>query len=83
MSGPHRRMPPNLGYIRGVCPTGKQAYFTRQGARALVRALKAEGDKGVRAYRCPQCGYFHAGHMPDVVRRGEKTAGEIYRGPAS
>lgn len=83
MTGKHRRMPPNLGFIRGVCSTGKQAYFTRAGARTLVRALKAEGDKGVRAYRCPECNHFHAGHMPDVVRRGEKTAGEIYRRPAT
>ena len=90
MSGTHRRTPgrhgsrrPPRGFIRGVCSTGKQSYFTRAGAKALVRAMKAEGDKGVRAYRCPECEHFHAGHMPDVVRRGKKTAGEIYRGHAS
>lgn len=90
MKRPHRRTParsskgrPAGGYVRGLCPTGKQSYFTRAGAKALVRKLKAEGDQGVRAYRCPECNHFHAGHMPDVVRRGEKTAAEIYRGQTS
>lgn len=79
MSAQHRRMPPNLGFVRGICSSGKQSYFTRAGAKTLVRALKAEGDKGVRAYHCPECDHFHAGHLPDVVRRGDQTATEIYQ----
>lgn len=77
----HQRMPPALGFVTGICPSGKRAYFTRKGARVLVRVLKAEGDKGVRAYHCPQCDHFHAGHMPDAVRQGEITANECYRRP--
>lgn len=71
-------MPANLGFVRGVCSSGKRAYFTRAGARTLVRVLKAEGDKGVRAYRCPECKHFHAGHLPVAVRQGDITAAECY-----
>lgn len=82
----HRRTPAragtgraNLGFVIGLCPTGKRSYVTRAGAKRLVRVLKAEGDKGVRPYWCEDCEHWHAGHLPDDVRTGRRSAAEIYR----
>jgi hypothetical protein len=69
-------MPPDLGYVRGICSSGKKSFFNRNGAKALVRALKAEGDKAVRAYRCDECDHWHAGHLPTAIRRGIQTEAE-------
>lgn len=77
----HSRSEPTLAYVTDACPTGRKAYWTRAGAKALVRVLKAEGKKGARAYFHEECGYFHAGYMPENVRRGLVTARECY--PAS
>lgn len=74
----HRRMPPSHAFVTGVCRSGKKAFWTKAGARALVRVLRAEGDKGVRAYHCPDCDYFHVGHLPYVVRRGQVAARDAY-----
>lgn len=78
MTGSHRRMPPPMGFAVGICSSGKRSYFSRPGAKALVKRIKSEGDKGIRTYFCEECLHWHAGHLPDVVRRGEHTAGEIY-----
>lgn len=32
----------------------------------------------LRPYRCPGCGHWHLGHLPDVVRHGHATATDIY-----
>lgn len=73
------RSDPELAYVTGVCATGRKAFWTRAGAKALVRVLKAEGKKGARAYFHDDCGYWHAGYMPNAVRQGLRTANECYR----
>ena len=54
----------------------KRRYFTRKGAKAAIRRRH---DKGVmREYRCTYANGWHLGHIPPVVRSGEKTADEVY-----
>jgi hypothetical protein len=64
---------------------GKIAYATRRAARAdAQRADLRPGSSGIkmRAYRCQVddggCGWWHNGHLPKAVRRGELTAREAY-----
>ena len=69
----HRRMPPSHAFVTGVCKSGKKAFWTMAGARALVKTLKrqgGQGKQGLHAYDCPFCNYFHVGHLPDGVIRG-------------
>lgn len=73
----------NLGLLCGRHPGDAGSYFSRAGAKALVKRIKSEGDKGIRTYYCDECEHWHAGHLPDVVRRGDYTAAEIYGRPAS
>lgn len=53
---------------RGNCPTGKWEYASRKQARHA--RTRYHQDHTLRAYRCDQCGFFHLGHQPQVVRRG-------------
>lgn len=66
------------GASKSTCATGKWGFPAKSGAKTLVKALRHQGDQGVRTYRCPDCGWWHAGHMPVVVRTGEMGAGEVY-----
>lgn len=83
MTRRYRRPPPRMGFAKGLCSSGKRSYFTRDGAKDLVKRIKSEGDKAIRSYWCTECEHWHVGHIPAVVRRGEYTAGEIYGRPAS
>lgn len=53
---------------RGACPSDKVQYASRKQARAYRRKL---GSGPVSIYRCPACGWWHMGHLPTRVRRGE------------
>lgn len=76
MNDKHRRQPPNLGYMTGICRTGKRSYFTMAGAKKAAKALRGRGEKAVHAYRCDHCQHCHIGHLPFAVRRGAQTARE-------
>lgn len=76
MTKPHRAMPPSRDYITGICSSRKKSFFNRRGARGLVRTLKAEGDRAVRAYYCEECDHWHVGHLPTAIRRGFQTESE-------
>lgn len=81
MGGPerHRPMRPREAYLTGVCETGKRAYWTKAAARGTVKELRKEPDgKGLCAYACPHCDYFHIGHLPKDVRRGKVTRQDVY-----
>jgi hypothetical protein len=54
---------------------GKRRYLSRG---AATKARRQIGDRTLRAYRCGPCECWHLGHLPDVVRRGLKTRGEVY-----
>jgi hypothetical protein len=64
---------------------GKVAYATRRAAKDGLQRLPDRG-KGMRPYKCsypqgsPQegCGWWHNGHLPRAVQRGDVTAGEAY-----
>jgi len=74
----HRRMPPSHAFVTGVCKSGKKAFWTMAGARQLVKTLKKLGGKGLHAYDCPHCAYFHVGHLPESIRRGRVTKREVF-----
>lgn len=58
---------------------GKWGYHTRADAKKALRRHRGKGfDRRVRPYKCPDCGFFHLGHMPGVVRAGMATADEFY-----
>lgn len=63
-----------------LCPTGKRAHSTRRSAKAHAARLRPDH---LREYQCEQCGYWHVGHLPARVRRGEVTATEYYKGSRS
>lgn len=69
-------MPPDRGFITGICSSGKKSFYNRKGARGLARTLKAEGDSAVRPYYCDECMHWHVGHLPTVIRRGVQTEAE-------
>jgi len=56
------------GSARGDCRSDKVQYPTRKEARHAARHLP--GEK-LGTYRCPFCGWFHVGHIPQRVRAGE------------
>ena len=80
MGGPerHRRMPPSHAFVTGVCKSGKKAFWTMAGARGLAKKMKQLGSKGLHAYDCPHCDYFHVGHIPKGVVRGRVTKREVF-----
>lgn len=74
----HRRMPPSTAYVSGVCATQKRGYWTMAGARAAAKELKKRGTKGLHGY-CPDCNYYHLGHLPEGILRGRVTRREAFR----
>ncbi|MGP4114622.1 hypothetical protein ACTWP5_27400 [Streptomyces sp. 4N509B] len=59
------------GLYVGTCPIcHKHQYRTRQDARRVGRSLYP--GHVLRAYRCGE--YWHFGHIPQDVRRGERPA---------
>lgn len=60
-------------------PCQKQA-VTRRAAKLMIRVLN---EPGMRRYPCPvfaHLGWWHAGHIPEVVRKGHMSADEVYGG---
>lgn len=76
--GRHRKMPPSHAFVTGVCKSGKRGYWTMAGARGLAKSLKKRGRKGLHAYDCPFCDYFHAGHLSPAVVQGRLTKEDVY-----
>lgn len=61
----------------GYCDLhGKRRFENRKDAKTAIRLWHRRGE-GVREYRCTISGW-HVGHLPPVVRNGEKTAREVY-----
>ena len=64
----------------GKCATcGKRCYLTRHAARQARKAKRLHSDRrGLNVYRCEGSGYYHLGHLSDLVRRGRVTRDEMY-----
>lgn len=73
----HQTTKPNSSRHIGTCEScWKRSYVTRKDAKATIRHVN---DPAMRAYRCPAgSGYFHIGHIPQAVRDGRMTVGQIY-----
>lgn len=81
----NRRVNDQASYAAYCQPCDKQSFARRRDASGTVRRLRREGGTdaaGLRPYRCPAApAYWHVGHLPEVVRRGETTAAEIFTHP--
>lgn len=67
-------------WVTTACTSGKRCYPSR---RAAKKALEQAPLSHMRPYRCPDCPYWHNGHLPRAVMRGERTAEEHYHHPTS
>lgn len=57
-----------------ACPDcGKVRYPSRTAARQAAR--HAAHLRGLNAYRCGE--FWHLGHLPDDVRHGKRTRGDL------
>lgn len=55
----------------GVCRCGKHAFTTKAAAKAVIGRIRRREGK-LHAYRCDHDErYWHIGHMPALVARGE------------
>lgn len=52
---------------RGDCKSGKVQYASRKQARQAAKHLPGET---LSTYPCPDCEWFHVGHVPQRVRNG-------------
>lgn len=60
-------------YHIGPCATcGKLRFLTKKAAKDFVKRTK---DYSMKAYRCGE--YFHIGHQPERLRRGEITRRQL------
>jgi hypothetical protein len=70
-----RRNADRIHHIRW-CEVERKKGFVLDDARRLIRKLGADG-KGMREYPCKHYdGLYHIGHLPGVVRAGQKTIQE-------
>lgn len=73
---PHDHSPSNwtTGWV--TCPAcGKKAFFDRKKAATFARAMGGE----MNAYACVHPGGvgFHAGHLPEPVKRGDASRAQM------
>lgn len=57
----------------------KSWYTSRKQARRVGRRLVHGHDGRMRAYQCDYCGYWHVGHLPELVVAGQLTYAEYKR----
>lgn len=65
---------PQRYYSMGICrATGKRMWDSRDGARQVIRSLRAHGKSGdtrrLTTYRCTRCQHWHVGHRPTEGER--------------
>lgn len=56
------------------CESCGKKLFTKRNATLLKKELN---DPGLRKYHCSD-GLYHLGHLPKDVKKGRRTAREIY-----
>lgn len=68
--------PRRLGRF-GYCDTHQKGFYENK--RQAKQAIREQCEPGMRPYRCDVVdGLWHIGHLPWVVRRGQKTTREVY-----
>lgn len=65
-SKPAKPVPDSMVNDAGLCECGKRRFVNRREARLIARQ---RNYRDLNAYRCG--GYWHLGHLPAVVERGE------------
>jgi hypothetical protein len=58
------------------CTCGKVRYLTKADAKAAIRHMKGREGR-LNAYRCAS-GFWHIGHLPALVRKGQISRSEIW-----
>lgn len=66
--------PGGVRYVSTNCVTGKRGYSSRKLAKEAAAMLR--GEK-MSPYDCTQCNYWHVGHLPRAVIRGEQSRDQI------
>lgn len=51
------------------CPTGKVRYWSRNDAKKARVQMR---DRGLNAYDCPLCDFWHLGRLPARVKHGKE-----------
>ena len=68
----------------GTCDaSGKIQYPTRKDAKEARRLMKGKGipQSGMSVYQCPECNYWHLGHLSASVRAGRLGREQRYSDP--
>ncbi len=60
----------------GVCPCGKRGFADKATAKIARKRI----DPALRAYRCPDSGWWHLGHLDDRIIQGIVDRREVYGG---
>ena len=51
----------------------KQVYLSKVHAKSVARLMTRRHREGFHLYDCPNCGYFHVGHLvPSAVRAAQR-----------
>lgn len=69
-------MQPGEDWLPRSCE--KIPYRTRKDARRDAHRRIVPAGGRMRAYRCERCPYWHVGHLPEMVRKGQLTAAQFY-----
>lgn len=48
----------------GICKASGKKRFDRLSAELLIARARSMGRQEIRAYRCPECGFFHTTSKP-------------------
>jgi hypothetical protein len=58
----------------------KQKYVSKAEAKRVARLMTARHGDAFHLYDCPNCGYFHVGHLvPSFGRTGDDNDGALAR----
>src|SRR4051812_16708636 len=68
----------NAWRTRAACSTGKWSFPTRAAARKFSAKARGSGRGNMRPYVCDECGFWHIGHTPRAVIRGEVSRDDWY-----
>lgn len=53
---------------------GKQAYLAKAEAKRVARLMSVRHREAFHLYGCPNCRYFHVGHVEPAFLRGPRLA---------
>jgi hypothetical protein len=55
----------------------KQVYLSKAEAKRVARLMSRRHSEALHLYRCPECGYYHVGHIVPAWHRTPLIAPQI------